>query len=471
MSRLNPVNPAFLDEMHRALPRRAFRDDAQPYLSEPRGIWTGHAGAVLAPGDAGEVAAILRAANKARIAVIPFSGGTGLVGGQVAPDLAAPIVLSTERMNAIHAVYPDENVFIVGAGAILQDVRAKAEKAGRYFPLMLGSQGSARIGGLLATNAGGMNVLRYGNARDLCLGIEAVLADGTVIHGLKRLRKDNTGYDLRNLLIGSEGTLGIITAASLRLFRKPADTVTGYLAVPNPKAALELLALAQELAGDTLSVFELMSGTGFEFMARTMPERRLPLQPIPDWSVLFEVGLAAGLDARAVAERLFEQAMGAGLVLDGVIAQGAAQRDAFLETRELIPEANRRIGAISSHDISVPLSAIPQFIEEARARVLAHGPYRINCFGHLGDGNLHYNLYPPQGEDRAAWIGRSHEIARILHDLVAEFDGSFSAEHGIGRLKTGDLERYGDPGRLAAMKAIKDALDPNGILNPGAVLA
>ncbi len=471
MTTLNAVAPVHLEELRRILPPAAFRADHAPYLVEMRGLWQGRAGAVLAPANTDEVAAILMLANRDRIPVIPYSGGTGLVGGQVAPDLAAPIILSTERMTAIRMPPVTENTIQAGAGAILQDIRDTADKAGRYFPLMLASQGSARLGGLLGTNAGGMNVLRYGNARELCLGIEAVLADGTVLSGLKRLRKDNTGYDLRNLLIGSEGTLGIITAATMRLYPKPAHHVTGYLVVPDPSAALDLLAMLGDQVGEAVSVFELISGTGFDFINEKLPDHRLPLDPVPEWCVLVDIGLPAGQDADGLAESLLIRAMGEGLVSDGVIAQNDGQRDAFLNTRETIPEGNRRVGAVASHDISLPLSAIPEFITRAGQSIAGLGPLRINCFGHLGDGNLHYNIFPPQGEDRADWLHLRSDVTRLVHDLTAEYDGSFSAEHGVGRAKTGDLIRYGDPGRIAAMRAIKDALDPNGILNPGAVLA
>lgn len=470
MTVLNPVTPEFLDRLRRSLPAAAFRELSDAYLIDPRRLIHGKAGAVLAPGNAEETAIILKAANAARIAVVPYSGGTGLVGGQLGADLPDPIVLSTERMDRIVAVYPQENVVIAEAGAILQNIRAAADAQGRYFPLLLASEGSARLGGNLATNAGGMNVLRYGTARELCLGIEAVLADGTILGGLKRLRKDNTGYSLRDLLIGSEGTLGIITAASMRLFARPARNLIAFLVVPDPKAALALLALAGEHAGEMVSVFELISGVSFDFIAEVMPDQRPPFATTPEWAVLLDIGLPAAIDAGQLGDDLLAAAMEAGMVLDGVIAHNDAQRGAFFAFREAIPAANRRIGAVASHDISLPLSAIPEFIPRAAAKLSAHGPYRINCFGHLGDGNLHYNVFPPQGEARDDYLPGQREVSRIVHDLVAEYGGSFSAEHGVGRFKTQDLARYGDPGRLATMRAIKAVLDPNGILNPGAVL-
>lgn len=467
---LNPVTEGFIASLHEFLPDQAFRDPAAGYLTELRGVTLGHAGVVVAPGSADEVSAVIRAAGAARVPVVPYAGGTGLVSGQVVGDGPLPLVLSMERMSAVRAVYQEENVLVAEAGAILANVQAAAEGAGRLFPLTLASEGSARIGGLLGTNAGGVNVLRYGNARALCLGLEAVLPDGSVWHGLKRLRKDNTGYDLRNLLIGSEGTLGVITAASLRLFPRPVHSGAALLVVPTPRAALSLLALAGERIGDGVSAFELISGMGLRFLAETMPQVRLPFANIPDWMVLIDLGLSAGQDPAAALEGLFAEAFAGDLVSDGLIAQSEAQRGDFWQVRESIPEANRLVGAISSHDISIPLSAIPAFIERGAAMLARMGEYRINCFGHLGDGNLHYNVYPLAGQTKAERIAEKPVVQRAVHDLVADMDGSISAEHGIGRLKAADLLRYGDPAKLAAMRAIKSALDPLGIMNPGAVL-
>jgi FAD/FMN-containing dehydrogenase len=369
-------------------------------------------------------------------------------------------------------VHPTENVLVAEAGAILAQVQQAAADAARLFPLSLASEGSARIGGLLGTNAGGVNVLRYGNARDLCLGLEAVLPSGEIWHGLKRLRKDNTGYDLRNLLIGAEGTLGVITAASLRLFPQPSATGAALLVVPSPSAALSLLDLARGQIGEVVSAFELISGMGLRFLAETMPELRQPLARAPDWLVLVDLGLmgGAGITPQDALETLFASAFELGLVTDGVVAQSEQQRKDFWTIRESIPEANKRIGAISSHDISLPLSAVPDFIAKADAALQEAAPCRINCFGHLGDGNLHYNVYPLPGQTKDSRAGEKAQVQGLVHDLVHQMEGSISAEHGIGRLKVGDLERYGDPAKLSAMRAIKAALDPVGIMNPGAVL-
>jgi FAD/FMN-containing dehydrogenase len=291
-----------------------------------------------------------------------------------------------------------------------------------------------------------------------------------VLHGLKRLRKDNTGYDLRHLLIGAEGTLGVITAASLKLVPVPSAEGTALLVVQSPAAALELLARAGARLGGLISAFELIGGMGLRFLAEGLPEVRQPFAEMPEWMVLVELGLPEGLSPGAALEGLFAEGVEAGLVTDGLIATSQAQRDDFWRIRETIPEANRRIGAISSHDISLPLGAVPEFIARAGPALAALGNWRINCFGHLGDGNLHYNVFPLRGQSREDHDGSREAIKRLVHDLVDAMGGSVSAEHGIGRLKVGDLERYGDPAKLAAMRAIKAALDPAGIMNPGAVL-
>ncbi len=468
---LTPCDSAFQKTLARELPDGTLVTPSPGYLEEPRGRWRGQAGAVALPRSTEEVAGILRACHCARVPVVPYGGGTGLVGGQVCSDGVVPLVLSLERMRAIRAVFPSENVLIAEAGAILVDVQKAAADVGRYFPLSLASEGSARIGGLLGCNAGGVNVIRYGNARDLVLGLEAVLPDGRIWHGLKRLRKDNTGYDLRHLLIGSEGTLGVITAASLRLAPQPAAQGAALMVVPDPDAALRLLALAQAQLGDGISAFELISGMGLQFLAETMPQVRQPFATPPDWMVLIDLGLPEGLVPESALERLFAEAAEAGIVNDGVIAASLGQRAEFWAMREAIPEANRHIGSILSHDISLPLSEIPAFIAQAGPELARINDYRINCFGHLGDGNLHYNVFPMAGGSRADHAAEQDAIKTCVHDLVHSLGGSVSAEHGIGRLKTADLVKYGDPVKLAAMRAIKEALDPHGIMNPGAVLA
>jgi len=383
------------------------------------------------------------ACRDARVGVIPYGGGTGLVGGQVAENLPAPVIVSLERMTAIRAVDPVENVLVCEAGAVLQNVQEAAEAAGRLFPLTLASQGSARIGGNLATNAGGVNVLRYGNTRDLCLGLEAVLPDGAIWNGLTPLRKNNTGYDLRHLLIGAEGTL--------------------------PQAALDLLALAGEQLGGQVSAFELIHRQGLDFLAEVGPEIKAPFDEPPEWMVLVDLGCFAGTVPEEALELLFAEAFERGLVSDGVIATSLEQRIAFWAIRENIPEANRRVGSVSSHDISVPITRIPEFISRGAQELSKLAAFRINCFGHVGDGNLHYNVFPMPGRTRADYEAERSAVKEIVHDLTHALGGSISAEHGIGRLKVADLERYGDPAKLSAMRAIKAGLDPAGIMNPGAV--
>lgn len=466
---LNPVDEGLITALRAILPAPCFRDPAPHYTEDPRRLMRAQAGVVLAPATTEEVATILRHANDARVPVVPFGGGTGLVGGQLSEG-PAPVVLSLERMTATRGLDRLAGTMTVEAGAILADVQATAAAEGMLFPLSLASEGSARIGGLLATNAGGVNVIRYGNARDLCLGLEAVLPTGEVLHGLKGLRKDNMGYDLRHLLIGAEGTLGVITAACLRLFPQPADRAAALMVVESPADALRLLEMARDRAGEALSAFELIARTGLEFLEQVGPEIRQPFAEKPAWMCLVELGVARGQSAGAGVMDLFEAAAEVGLVQDGLVSQSEAQRQAFWTLRESIPAANKRIGAISSHDISVPIGAIPEFLATAPGRLADLGPLRINAFGHLGDGNLHYNIFPPPGEAREDWLDRREEIKGRVHALVHEMGGSVSAEHGVGRLKVGDLERFGDPAGLLAMRAIKAALDPNGIMNPGAVL-
>ncbi|WP_299293527.1 FAD-binding oxidoreductase [uncultured Tateyamaria sp.] len=452
------------------LPDDRFSKAEARHLEEPRGRYAGQAGLLAQPRSTEEVATLIRAAADARVPVVPYGGGTGLVGGQVAPDGPVPLILSLEKMNAIRAVHAEENVLIAEAGAILADVQAAAQDAGRLFPLSLAAEGSARIGGNLSTNAGGTGVLRYGNARDLCLGLEAVMPDGAIYRGLSRLRKDNTGYDLRHLLIGAEGSLGVITAASLKLFARPADVGAALFQVTSPAAALSLLALARDVVGESVNAFELIHRQGFDFLAETMPNVVNPWAETPEWCVLVELGLATGASSDDALERIFAAGVEAGLMSDGMVAQNEAQRAAFWTIRESIPEANRRIGSISSHDISVPLGALADFIDEGGRRIDRLGAFRVNCFGHVGDGNLHYNVFPQPGKTRADHMAERDEIKRVVHDLVHEMGGSVSAEHGVGRLKVPDLERYNDPTKMSAMRAIKAALDPLGIMNPGAVL-
>ena len=460
---------AFLSELATLIPG-VLRDAEPRDLEEPRGRWTGQAAAVACPRTTGEVSQIVRACAKAGVAIVPLGGGTGLVGGQILAEGPVPLLISLERMTALRGAYPSENVLVVEAGMILQQVQDEAQKLNRLFPLSLASQGSARIGGNLGTNAGGLNVLRYGNTRDLVLGVEAVLPDGSIFDGLKRLRKDNTGYDLRHLLIGSEGTLGIITAVSLRLFPIPAAQITALVSVPSPTAALDLLALAEGRLSGMVSAFELIHRQGYDFLRETMPEISLPLDPLPEWSVMVELGLPREIEPEEAMAALYGEAEEAGLVTDGVISTSEAQRQGLWAIRESIPLANRKIGAVSSHDISLPLSEIAGFIPRATQALGQIDQFRVNCFGHLGDGNLHFNVFPMPGKSRKDHDHQRDAVKTCVHDIVHDLGGSVSAEHGIGRLKVTDLEKYGDPAKLMAMRAIKAALDPKGIMNPGAML-
>lgn len=467
----NLPDPAFLQSLRALLGPAGVREPAEAaaYLVEPRGRLRGRAALVVRPADVAQVAEVVRRCAAARVGIVPWAGGTGLVGGQVATDGPPPVVLSVERLNRIRRVSPEDEAMVVEAGVILQDAQAAAEAADRLFPLSLASQGSARIGGLLATNAGGVNVLRYGNARDLTLGVEAVLPDGSVMSGLRALRKDNAGYDLRHLLIGSEGTLGVITAATLRLFARPRHVATAFCAVASPAAAGALLRRLRDAMGEAVSAFELIAGQGLDFLAAHHPETpRPPL--IAPWCALVEVGAGRPVED-ALADALAD-AMEAGEATDAAIAQNAAQAQAFWRVREDIPLANARVGAVASHDVSVPLSAVAAFIAAADAAVAAVEPrLRINCFGHMGDGNLHYNLFPPEGAKASDFAAVREAAIRAVHDTADRFGGSISAEHGVGRAKAAELLRYGDPGKLAAMRAIKAALDPAGIMNPGAVVS
>ena len=468
MSTLNPATPESLEILADELPDAAFKSFEARYRSEPRGSYFGGDGFVVAPSTAAEVSKVVMFCKTRRIPLVPYGGGTGLVGGQVGVGLPAPIILSLERMNKIRRLDPADNVIVAEAACTLQSVQEAASEAGRQFPLSIASQGTSQIGGNLATNAGGVRVLRYGNMRDLCLGIEAVLPDGSIWNGLSALRKNNFGYDLKHLLIGSEGTLGLITAASLTLHRSLEDTAVAMFAVKDPGEALELLDFFQSRFGSEVSAFELIAGTGLDFLAETLPDIRLPFPERHDWMVLAEVGAES---ERGMQERLEDAAVAAfdkELVRDGAMARSVAQASDFWRMRESIPVANKRIGAVASHDISVPVSKIPDFIDRAGVAIQEIGEFRINCFGHVGDGNLHYNVFPPFGGKRD--LASREKIRQTVFGLVREYDGSISAEHGVGRANASELAKHGDPAFVAAMRRIKSALDPDGIMNPGAVI-
>ena len=446
--------------------------DCEPYLTDHRRLYRGRALAVALPRSVEQVSRLLAACNDARVGVVPHGGNTSYCGGATPDESGLQLVVSLARLNRVRSVDPENYSLVAEAGCVLGQVQEAAEQAGRHFPLSLGSQGSCQIGGNLSTNAGGVHVLRYGMMRDLVLGLEVVLADGRVLPGLTALRKDNTGYDIRGLFLGAEGTLGIITAASLKLFPQLKSTATALAAVTDVRAAVTLLARLRATSGDCISSFELIPRIGIELTTAHIPGVRDPLAAPHAWYVLCELGSARAaepLDA-LLAEAL-AAALEAGLVEDAVVARNERERAALWKIRETIPEAQRHEGPGLKHDISVPVSALPQFVERGAAWIAAHlGDARLVAYGHVGDGNLHFNLQGRSAEGGATLLGRADEVRRVLHDLAAQLGGSFSAEHGIGRLKVAELERYAPPTELALMHAVKRALDPNGIMNPGKVL-
>ncbi|MBB4002955.1 FAD-binding oxidoreductase [Aurantimonas endophytica] len=443
-------------------------DLVEPYLHEPRDLFRGRTGLVLRPGGTEEVAAIMRLASETRTAIVPQGGNTGLVGGQ-SPRSPREIVVSLSRMDKVRAVDPVGRTLTVEAGMVLKRVQEAADAAGLFFPLSLGSEGSCQIGGNLSSNAGGTGVLAYGNSRDLCLGVEAVLASGEIFHGLRRLKKDNRGYDLRHLFIGGEGTLGIITAAVLKLFPKPAGREVAYVGLASPEAALQLLRHAERLAGPQLSAFELMPRIGMEFTLRHTQGARDPLQTPHPWYVLIEISSSRSAeDARDTLEAVLTEGFEAGIVDDAVPAKSLAEADAFWAMREELSWAQKPEGGSIKHDVAVPVALVPDFLAKAdRAVAEAMPGARVVAFGHLGDGNIHYNISQPVGADTAAFLARWHEMNVIVHGIVASMDGTFSAEHGIGQLKREELAASKQGPEIELMRRIKAAFDPDDILNPG----
>ena len=446
----------------------AIRDPAamDGYMREWRAIWIGRSPLVLRPGSTAEVSAILKIANETGTAIVPQSGNTGLAGGQIPREAGNEVLLSLDRMTRIIAVDGADGTITVEAGAILKSVQEAADAAGRLFPLSLASEGSCRIGGNLSTNAGGLNVIAYGNARDLCLGLEVVLASGEVWNGLKHLRKDNTGYDLRNMFIGAEGTLGVITAAVMKLYPKPRSHETAFAAVPDPQAAVDLLSLASEMSGNRVVAFELIADLALQFTIRHAG-RRNPLANASPWYVLVE--LADPVAGSLVA--LLEQAMERGIASDAILAQSGGQRDELWSLRELISESQKPEGGSIKHDIAVPVSKVPQFLTEADAAVTRFMPgTRFVTFGHLGDGNIHYNVSQPVGMDKAVYLDTWDAMNDVVFDVVRKLGGSISAEHGIGRLKAHHMPLIKSAVELKMMRGLKRMLDPNNILSPGRVL-
>lgn len=454
-------------------PGNAFTEPERqaPYLHEWRDRYVGKAALVLRPGSTQEVARVLALCNEAGVGVVPQAGNTGLVGGQIPSPSGNEIVLSVERLSRIRAVDAEGGTMTVEAGLTLAEAQEAADRAGRLFPLSMASEGSCRVGGVLATNAGGTAVLAYGTARSLTLGLEAVLADGRIWDGLTQLKKDNTGYDLRDLFIGSEGTLGVITAAVLKIVPKPAETAVAMVALADLDHLLPLFRLAEDRVGPSLTGFEFMAERAMAFVLKHMPGSRAPFATPAPWSALIEISAGALGEASPLLERLLAEASGKGFLIDAVIASSETQAKDLWKLREAMSEAQKGEGGSIKHDVSVPVSRIPEFITKAAWVVEKVAPgARPVPFGHFGDGNVHYNVSQPAGGDKAAFLAKWDEMQSAVHALVTDLGGSISAEHGIGQMKREALQRAKSPVALEIMRAIKTALDPKGILNPGKVL-
>jgi FAD/FMN-containing dehydrogenase len=471
-----PPDRATLDELKAAVGNGSWFDspeDLAPYLVDFRGLYRGATPLVLMPRDSGEVCRILEICNRREAAVVPHGGNTSYCGAATPDESGTQIVLSMRRLNRIRRLDAADYSMIVESGCTLAEAQAAARTVDRLFPLSLGSEGTAQIGGNLSTNAGGTAVLRYGMMRDLVLGLEVVLADGRIMSGLQSLRKDNTGYDVKSLFIGAEGTLGVITAASLKLFPLPADTATALVGVDSPQHALDLLGLLRTAAGDQVTTFELMPQLAVELTVKHIPGVANPQDLGTAWYLLVELTSPnprqnlAGL----LADEL-NQAAADGVVKDAMIATSIAQALTMWKLRESIPEAQRHHGASLKHDISVPVSSVPKLIEEGSALVRLLVPEgEVVGYGHLGDGNLHFNVSQRPGTDKTAFLQRGGPLEHAVFDLVGSLGGSISAEHGIGRLKAAEFAGRADPVELALMRDLKRALDPKGILNPGKILA
>jgi len=467
------IQPDVISRLKEAAGPHGFTEDPQdiaPHLVEWRGRYQGRSPLLLKPRTTAEVARVLAICNEARTPIVPQGGNTGLVGGQIPFD--GEVLLSLSRLNRIRKLDALGMSATAEAGVILAELQREADKADRYFPLSLASEGSCTIGGNVSTNAGGVNVLRYGNMRELVLGLEVVLADGRVVDLLRGLRKDNTGYDLKQLFIGAEGTLGIVTAAALRLFPKPGERVTAFVAVPDVKSAISLLHAMQEATGGLVSAFELMPRPGLQMVLAHISQTHDPLAAPSPWYVLAEATSGGDVQLQDIIERCLVAATGNGVVTDAVIATSETQRAALWRLRESLSEAQKYEGGSIKHDVSVPVAAVPAFIAEAGEAVVKLIPgARPVPFGHLGDGNIHYNVSQPKdGGSTAEFLARWHDVNAVVFDVVLRMGGSISAEHGIGQLKVADLPDVKDPVAIELMRSLKAMLDPLGILNPGKVL-
>jgi FAD/FMN-containing dehydrogenase len=446
--------------------------DIAPYCRAWRGIWVGDAPLVLRPGNVEEVAALVRICAETRTAIVPQGGITGLTGASQPHEDRSEVIISTQRLKRIRAIDTANDTITVDSGVILKEIQQAASDANRLFPLSLGAEGSCQIGGNISTNAGGNQVLRYGNTRALVLGLEVVLANGEIWNGLRGLRKDNTGYDMKQMFIGAEGTLGIITGATLRLFPKPTDVISAYIGVASPAAAVELLSVLRGKLGESISAFELLRRAIIDLLLVGVPGHSDPMPTVHPWYVLMEVGGQGepGTLNGPLADAL-GAAMEAGLIQDAMITTSGEQARKLWKMREDLAEAQKSAGGSIAHDISVPLSRIPEFIEKADAAVdKAYPGVRHCCFGHVGDGNLHYNPIRPVDWTYERFHAEYPNMNRIVHDIVVSLGGSISAEHGIGRLRMEENYRYKSPVEIGMMAAVKQALDPRNIMNPGKVL-
>jgi FAD/FMN-containing dehydrogenase len=447
--------------------------DLAPYITDHRKLYRGSTPIVLRPNSTEQVAQILKLCNEANVAVVPSGGNTGYCGGATPSEDGSQVVVSLTRMRKIRQLDALNYTLTCEAGCILAEIQQAAEQAERFFPLSLGSEGSCQIGGNLSTNAGGTSVVRYGMARSLVLGLEVVLPDGRVLDSLRALRKDNTGYDLRNLFIGAEGTLGIITAATLKLFPQPKTVVTAIVALSSLEAAISLLATLRSASGDAIVTYEVMPRIVIDFELRYLNDITDPFDKRHDWYVLVEVQSARVDEALTDSIELsLGNAIETGVIQDAVVAQSEAQRTAFWRIRERIPDGERQAGSSIKHDVSVPITDIPALVQEGSAAMLQFVPDgQVISFGHLGDGNLHFNLCLPDQYDRAAIDALTPQVNRAVHEIVAKYRGSIAAEHGIGKLKRDELAHYKSPVEMDVMRAIKHALDPKGLMNPGKVVS
>ena len=466
----NPPTPAVLLELEAMLGPKGFTSDPQaiePWLTDWRRRYRGEAAAMLSPALTAEVAAIVRLCAAQGIALVPQGGNTSMVAGATPDESGDALLLSMRRMNRIRSLDAEAGLALCEAGVILSDLHAAAAASRRRFPLSLAAKGSATVGGLVATNAGGTQVLRFGTMRGLVQGVEAVLPDGSIFEGLSPLKKDNRGYDLKHLLIGSEGTLGVVTAASLKLVPAIGARAVAWVGLSSPEKGLELLRRLERRLGGAVEGFEIVPRSALELVLAHIPGARPPLAGPHAWNALVEATAPEGAPEPPLAEALGE-ALEQGLADDAALAASEAQAEALWRLRESISEAEQKDGPAAKHDVSVEVSAMPRFMSEAAAAVESRFPgTRVNAFGHLGDGNVHFNVRSPAGAG-SEWLGETApEVTAFVHDLVAAAGGSISAEHGIGRMKLAELARLGEPARLNAMRAIKQALDPSGIMNPG----